>query len=294
MAYKTDGSSHLNGIKLEKLTIQILIDSYSKKIDILDLNDEIPNLFDNISSINFSHKGGTGQKADALSVVTMKSGKRIQKLITIKKKKFEKGKPKGTFDIINTTLSKFNATYKVFDDQVIDELNLWLFYQRNKITKKEDIDMIRQDYLNICSDILDKIEDNTTKFIELIKKEFYKTDYIIIARSEESSNDADVLTGLYVGLEKKIDLFGEFKAKNTIFYTEKGRGDSSRQIWRKDENGKKSKTPFRIRLVLNNGLSAAFGLSDANDTSEWTIKIQVDDVLYITNQLKFYELNNKF
>jgi hypothetical protein len=57
-----------------------------------------------------------------------------------------------------------------------------------------------------------------------------------------------------------------------------GRGKNSAQIWRKKENHQPVNTNLRLRLVLNNGLNAFFGISDANNSSIPCIQIQQDNV----------------
>jgi hypothetical protein len=55
------------------------------------------------------------------------------------------------------------------------------------------------------------------------------------------------------------------------------RAKESRQVWR-EKNGVEVNTHLRLRLVLNNGVSALLGLSAANKNSIMTLKIQQDDV----------------
>jgi len=65
---------------------------------------------------------------------------------------------------------------------------------------------------------------------------------------------------------------------NDTFFLKQGRGTTSRQIWAKDSYGQEINTNLRIRLVLNNGVSALLGGKrwSSNDTSLLVIKIQQD------------------
>lgn len=55
------------------------------------------------------------------------------------------------------------------------------------------------------------------------------------------------------------------------------RATTSRQIWRV-KNGISTNTNLRVRLALNNGVTALLGLSSSNASSLLTIKIQQDNV----------------
>jgi hypothetical protein len=57
----------------------------------------------------------------------------------------------------------------------------------------------------------------------------------------------------------------------------KARAQGSRQIWRV-KNGEATNTHLRIRLLLNNGVTAALGLSSSNSNSSMCVQLQQDNV----------------
>ena len=59
---------------------------------------------------------------------------------------------------------------------------------------------------------------------------------------------------------------------------------SSRQIWR-IKDGKETNTHIRLRMALNNGVTALLGLSTANASSVLTIKLQQDNVNGLLKQV---------
>ena len=62
-------------------------------------------------------------------------------------------------------------------------------------------------------------------------------------------------------------------------FLRKGRGNSSRQIWRKcASTGQEINTNLRLRIVLNNGVGALCGFSKSNKNSSICLKIQQENV----------------
>jgi len=62
------------------------------------------------------------------------------------------------------------------------------------------------------------------------------------------------------------------------------RARQSRQIWIKSSDGSEINTNLRIRLVLNNGITALLGSSEKNKVSVPCLKIQQDKVdTFISN-----------
>lgn len=289
MSYKTDGSVHYKGIEVEYDIVDFAQKMYDSGFDIFHVDELMEEEFGHIGTVVFQHEGGTGNKADAVVVCTSKTGKTIQKTISIKKKKYENNRPKGTFDVINTSLSFFENNYHIFGQNVLDKLNQWMEDQIPFIKTEEDIDNIRIPCMEQSNNALSSVDDKTKSFVDLTNKEFFKTDYLVVAKTEDNPDGSIKLSGIFIEQEKNIHLFDD---EDLEFFTKKGNGNSSRRIWCKTKNGAEIETPFRVRLVLNNGLSAYYGLSSSNSNSVWTIKIQVDNVEYITNQMKYFKIEN--
>ena len=291
MVYRTDGSSHFNGVDLELKIQNFINDSYSKNIDVLNIYDDIKSELGSVGSIRCIHKGGTNNKSDAIVVCSNADGTKMKVLtISIKRKKYENGKAKGTFDIINTTLEKFNNQYDIIPSECISRVDKWLFDKKAFIHSESDIDNIRDEFQDLCSDLLEETVKNADKFISLARREFIKTDILIIGKVVEDCG-VESLAEIFIAKEKDLKMFEQEKLQNNSYILDQGRGKSSRRIIVKTSNGAKYKTPYRVRCVLNNGLSAYYGLSNANKYSILTIKIQVDDVEYIINQMNRFKLN---
>lgn len=295
MAFNTTGVSHREGVSMEFEVCDIINDCYKVKQDILNIIDDSVKIIGKVSDVNCIHFGGTDNKKDAQVFCynrDINAGKHssVSYTISIKKKKYVNNKPKGTFDVINTTLKKFNDEYKVFDNNKIERIIAWLDSKKPIIHTKNDLKYIRKPFSNLIDELLDSVSNKQVdSFVLLTKKEFFKTDLLIVARTEVK-NEAELLTNIYVEKEKNIRLFDEEDLSGNSFYFVKGKGKSSRQVWVKTKKGVCSKTPYRVRLALNNGLGAYYGLSDSNDRSDLTIKIQVDGVTYITDQMECYPI----
>ena len=84
--------------------------------------------------------------------------------------------------------------------------------------------------------------------------------------------------------EKKLVMFHKTNLKkyfrNDVNFILKGtkRAKTSRQIWIRENDGKEVNTKLRLRLHLNNGITALLGKSKCNKSSVPTIKIQQDSV----------------
>ena len=291
MPYTTDGSSHSNGIDLELQIIDFINKSYENGDDILNIYDEIKGRNNSVGKVCCLHVGGTQSKSDAILFCTDEQGKELKTFsISIKRKLYKGNKPKGTFDIINTTLEKFNNQYNVIPIAKVQQVNNWLASKKLCIGSKADIDSIREDYQNLCSMLLEETIHDADRFIALARNEFIKTDILIVGKIVKIGA-VERITDIFVAKEKDIKMFEQEKLSGNTYLLEQGRGKSSRRIIVKTSDGSEYKTPYRVRCVLNNGLSAFFGLSKANKYSVLTIKIQVDDVKYIIKQMNEFKLN---
>lgn len=197
----------------------------------------------------FKHEGGTQQKRDASYM--LEDG--TTKGISIKNHK------NGTFDWINTT----KGVPEDVKSRITD------FKNKNfdkPIPKKSGI---RDEVDNILSNYLDKLTSNDiSELLSKITRTEENTDTIII-------NDVKKKEFILIHestLEPYINISHTFILKSTP------RARTSRQIWIKSSDGSETNTNLRIRLHLNNGITALLGNSKKNTVSVPCIKIQQDKV----------------
>ena len=251
MVFPISGENHYNGIKNEKKIVKYLNENPENPI-IKQLEK------DNNSKVNsFNHKGGTRQKRDAS--YNLENGK--TKGISIKNHKKD-----GTFDWINTTVKKsgLDCSNKLHD-QILE------FKEKNKnkpIPKKGGI---RSELDEIFSQHLDKLKpDEITEILSNIYKTEDDTDVIII---NNLLNKEFVLVS-----ESNLDPYCNPNHGHNFILKSTSRAKTSRQIWIKSKDGNEINTNLRIRLSLNNGITALLGKSKKNKSSIPTIKIQQDKV----------------
>ena len=129
---------------------------------------------------------------------------------------------------------------------------------------------IRNQLSKIFSDYLDKLEsDDISVLLSKIIRPEEDTDYIIINDVENSQ---------LVGIPQSyLDLYYNPIHKHRYFL-KKTRAQTSRQLWIKNEDGSEINTNLRIRLTLNNGITALLGRSAKNKSSVPCLKIQQDSV----------------
>ena len=176
MAYRSDGSSHRDGIKNELNTAKIL-EVHSNE------------LFGD-SNITVSHLGGTQHKADL--VVDKSDNKRIK--VSVKRKKKI---TTGSFDYINTSklpnsftkvLDIYTKGYKmgVRDQNLINELKLVItdelnnldsdtlfsFLEESVVKANKEITMVINDTEN---EVIYKYDFNDSPIVELMKDGFKPT-----------------------------------------------------------------------------------------------------------------------
>lgn len=245
MTYPNKGQNHKNGIKNEKNIVN-------------HLNERPDNsITKNLEKIHGSkikcwkHEGGTQKKKDAS--FELDSGKTGGVSI--------KNHNKGTFDYENTTKGVPGDLKK----QIID------FKNKNMDKSIPNKGGIRNELENILSSHLDNISsDEITELLEKIYQKEEDTEYIIINHKKMKS----------LVLLKKSNLDPYFNSNNhhNFILKSTSRAKTSRQIWIKSADGNEINTNLRIRLHLNNGITALLGKSKANKTSVPCLKIQQDNV----------------
>jgi len=250
MPFPSKGENHINGIKNEKDIV-----SYMNKYS----DNPITKFFEQTysSKINsFEHQGGTKQKRDAS--YNFENGK--IKGVSIKHHK------NGSFDWINTTPKKIGVHWS-------SDLNdtLMAFKENHKDTQIPKKAGIRDDVDNILSTYLDKI---SLKDIRQLLSKVYRTeentDTIII--NDKKSKQLIMIS------ESNLDPYCNPNKCYKFILKSTPRAKTSRQIWIKSADGFETNTNLRIRLHLNNGITALLGKSKANKSSTPSLKIQQDKV----------------
>ena len=266
--FKRDGSSHYAGISREQLLIQLLSDPRST------IRQAICNsigLHPDSNRVEVRHVGGTSTKVD----VAMYCADTGSCLYSISVKNHQ-GKS-GTFDWMNTSkgfpeLEACMASLRQIKNAFI-----------NTEESLRNVDQVRVQIDGVFSDILDRIRDNS-EFIRGILANIYehnpdgmvvflaaKNQVVHFHKSElEVLRESANLTngGRTYSLKHKPNT-----TSAQIMYTDPNQDPNQEQTETEEHN-----SYMRIRLVLNNGVTAFLGLSDKNKTSIPCIKIQQDSV----------------
>ena len=249
MPFPNKGENHASGIKNEVDTVHYL--------NINPDNNITKHLSEYYSSniTSFKHEGGTQQKRDASYM--LEDG--TTKGISIKNHKT------GTFDWTNTTKGVPEDLKSIITD----------FKNKNcdkPIPKKGGV---RDELANILSNYLDKLTSNDiSELLSKITKTEENTDTIII-------NDVKKKEFILIH-ESNLEPY--INTSHTFILKSGQRARQSRQIWIKSSDGSEINTNLRIRLVLNNGITALLGNSEKNKVSVPCLKIQQDKVdTFISN-----------
>ena len=241
--YKTNGSTHYEGIANEHAVIELL-------------NNR--NYFD----CPVTHLGGTKNKADAMAGNVP---------ISIKRKK---GLANGSFDWINT--SDING---IIDRTVFTEYFRFIKYSREN-SVKHDIAAVRDWYSKCCEAALSKIKSTQiTKFLQeqvCDKQDGFK---LVVADTDKDTlfiidHERTPLAQLLSKGYKAHVVMGKGKSSAKIIFSLPGDElNSSAHV----------DIGLRIRCTSNNGIKAMLGLSKANKNSQTVIKIQQDKVQQFVN-----------
>lgn len=245
MPFPNKGQNHNNGIKNEKE----IVNHFNEHPD----NPITKHLEKKYMApiISWGHEGGTQQKKDAS--FKLNSGKTGGVSI--------KNHDKGTFDYENTTKC------------VPEDLKKKIIDFKNKNTDKSIPNKggIRDELDNIFSWYLDNISSGEiTELLDKIYQKEEDTKHIII-------NDKKMKRLILLDKSNLDPYFNSNNYHNFILKST-SRAKTSRQIWIKSADGNEINTNLRIRLHLNNGITALLGKSKANKTSVPCLKIQQDNV----------------
>ena len=285
--------AHYNGIKGENRVAYTISKYYSKDYydnkDILNLYPEIESKLGSIGCVVCIHAGGPKQKADALLICSNKDDTRlIAYTISIK----SLNTTRSTFDILNTTINHFNNEFNVFGESRIKGFYDWLDSKKHIAKTRDDVKKyIQNEFDKKCSELLDLINNNNKCYIfmDLIKNELLKTDFLLIAKTynckSKEGNDSTVVGECFCSRTADIELIQKEFDRDSVFFISDD-AISSRRLIIRSKDGEYIKTPFRIRITSNNGLSAYYGLNPKNKNSYVIIKIQVDSADYYLKQMK--------
>jgi hypothetical protein len=245
MPFPNKGQNHINGIKNEKGIVDYLNKTPDNPIT-KSLEKE------NMDSIEcWKHEGGTKQKRDA----SFKFGNGKTGGISIK------NHDKGTFDYENTTKGvpeDLKKIIKEFKDKNMDKSI------PNKGGVRDEVD-------NIFSLYLDNISsDEITELLDKIYQKEEDTRHIII--NDKKMNRLILLD------KSNLDPYFNSNNHHNFILKSTSRAKTSRQIWIKSSDGNEINTNLRIRLHLNNGITALLGKSKSNKNSVPCLKIQQDNV----------------
>ena len=192
----------------------------------------------NNSTIKWEHKGGTGTKADA--IVTIGD---VKVPISIKNHKT------GTFDWLNASANK---------EFVIDAAYQHLVNTLANVRKNNNsVDANRAIISQCSSDVLPYVM--VRRLLTDVKLKYPRFVIINLQKKQEL-----LLIDLGVNNDKIFTIPCPMRYERP-----KKANQTSRRI---------SNSSLRVRLVLNNGINAAMGLSKANKNSSWCIKVQQDNV----------------
>ena len=253
MPFPNKGENHYSGVQNEKLITQFLSSEDSEISNTIQLCYQ--------ENINFQHAGGTQRVDDC--IITNSEGVYINGI------SYKNHKKSGTIDWIKTSKKNFIPNFSLLETNLKQWKESRKEIVNNKNLFRENEKELRAERDSI---IFQHIQLFNNDMIKSIFQEIYNhyCDHIIIT----CDNGKKILY-----YKKCIENFQELvKFHDWEYYIEMGRGKNSAQIWRKKENHQSVNTNLRLRLVLNNGLNAFFGISAANNTSIPCIQIQQDNV----------------
>lgn len=258
MVYDTTGKSHKEGVANE----HTFVERVNNPVGII--GGYIRLKYGATASVE--HKGGTRTVDDA---VVMNGSVRMAG-ISIKHHK------SGTFDWLNTS--------RLSDKDTLCE-NINAFRERNRGITREawenNENVLRAECTMLFDNYLNTI---TSEHIVTILDKIYKEYCDEIAIVDIDNNR----TILYSKAENFNEMIGYPMWR---YYLKRTRAKNSAVIWREYE-GVQVSTNLRIRITLNNGVTALLGLSSANNNSAVCLKVQQDNVSGYINSLRNTVIEN--
>lgn len=258
MVFTTDGSVHRTGIQNEKKIVQHICDSLSSPDKSKSLCCERFQADYSGAISSCIHQGGTKTKADACLVTD--TDEHIP--ISLKDHK------SGTFDWLNSSRP------------FLEESEANEAMKTALAAAKESCEVEGVDKYEMVLPMRKKVEEIlhtrlhlfTSDEIKSILGEIYEK-YPIYTMITHHATEEFLLFS-------KADNFHELHAYGDWeYFLKQTRAKTSSQIWRRNPETKEEvNTNLRLRVVLNNGVTALMGLSKANKASHPCLKIQQDNV----------------
>ena len=250
MPFITNGSVHFIGIHNEKSIVQYLQNTIPSISPIRSLF--MTHFGSDCGELRFEHRGGTQTKTDAVAL----NQSNQEATISIKNHKL------GTFDWLNSSNALNRDTYRT--------IQLELAELKTEFTVgAKTLPQIRTSVASVLNTHLLRF---TNYFIKSLLSSIY-------AQYSDSVLIHDVANKELVCFMKEGNLLELRTFADFTYFLKSTRAKTSAQIWRShNETGVEINTDLRIRLVLNNGITALLGTSSSNHSSVPCIKIQQDNV----------------
>ena len=261
MAYKTDGSTHRNGVANEGDVVKIFNNN----------RHAAEKLFPVLEGKTFmaQKKGGTRQKSDANIIADGD----IQLEVSIKRKTSAKT---GSFDWVNTGTA-YAQNRGMFPHIHDVEKEVKHIRKINSVgDRRNHKERIKKEYSEASSKGLDGL---TTSFLRNFLQEYFINPY--------SDIDGVVVADKKSGLLYNFD-FRNHPAVRLLqkgydpYLVDAGRSATSRKIVFRKEGFESEEHGLRIRLVTNNGIGAWLGCNEGikskNQNSSPVFKLQQDAV----------------
>jgi hypothetical protein len=238
MAFKTDGSSHRNGIKNEKDQIRTL------------KNGGVHKVLKNIKNFKIEKRGGTSHKEDFV-IITDKGTHKVSAKRKVKLKA-------GSYDYVNSSsaISKDSTLYEIKE------------YSSGLKKSNKAVSTTRKRFNNKANSLLKTMESDEIKKILNDHVAVKNKDMNIMVTDKEANKN-------YWWKFSESQLYKDIINKKITCKLVFGRGKTSAKIIFEDGD-KEIDHNIRIRLVLNNGVRALLGKSSKNKTSMPCVKIQQD------------------
>lgn len=267
MAFPSTGINHRDGIKNEhKLTKQF--------------NDGLIAEMFSIPNLTAEHRGGTTEKADVVLIDS--NTKEVVKRISAKEKKKE---TTGTYDYSNSTSY---ITYCAENNlPFVTHLREFMTYAKELRASGNISSAQKSECRTLCKQAVEKTLNSLTSsdIREIIDSVLITPnlgmDYVITIVNTKQMYHFEFTSHPIVKL---------INDSNTIFFLEKKSSKEyceSRTLMAKVGNDMID-TGIRIRLHLNNGISALLGMSTTNKSSSFCIKFQQDNFESIKEISKVY------
>ena len=276
MAFLCNGSNHRTGIKNEVYMTKRFNEDLTTKI--------FPEIIENFIA---EQRGGTSYKEDG--VILCKDTGLVLKRLSFKKKAKTRN---GTFDWVNTTtyITEEKKKKCKLIQALSDVIDLAKITQQTSVINDIIVEQFRH-----------KVHQATEETLNNFKSEDIRS--MVKTLMIDSNEDIDVtVTTLDTGNiyyfpfseHNIIKLIQDVDVQFALYKKSKKQFCDSRTIMASivdPETGmtKMIDTGVRIRLHLNNGVSAMLGVSNTNSTSVFCIKFQQDNFDEIKKIAKIYK-----